>query len=349
MDFNKLIHDLYPWMSFAIAFSTVVLAGKMVLFLAFRQLSRLAARTAGNWDDDLLHALRRPLSFLVYIGALAAGLQFAPEAVTLTKGHWNLFRLAMVFWIFWTLWLTSTALLRSSLTHDWSEEARNLVLLLFRVVILLLSILGLAETLGLSLTPVLASLGVGSLAVALALQDTLANFFAGIYLLIDKPVRVGDFVKIDESTEGTVQRIGWRSTWIAQTNRNVIVIPNNKLLSAQLVNYNLVQSECFLSLPVGVSYSADLEDVEKVLIDVATEVLKSEGIYDANNPPFVRYRQFGESSIDLSVGVQLQEISQQFMVRHKLIKAIHASFSQRGIDIPFPQRTVHLAQPPGAK
>jgi small-conductance mechanosensitive channel len=243
------------------------------------------------------------------------------------------------------LWRTSSALLRSNLTKNWSEEASSLVLLVIRIVIIALAALGAAEAMGLSLTPVLASLGIGSLAVALALQDTLANFFAGIYLLIDKPVRIGDYVKVDETTEGVVDRIGWRSTLLRQLNNNTVVIPNNKLLTSQLTNFNLVESECFISLPVGVSYDADLEQVEALLVNIATEVLTAENLLNSEVPPVVRFFNFGESSVDLNVIVQLNDIQQQLRVRHLLIKRIHAAFKAKGIETPYPQRTVHLLKP----
>lgn len=345
MDLNKYSAELYPWIYFGVVFLGLSIAGRLILFFGFKHLGRLAARSEGNWDENLIAAVRSPLRLMIWIGALAGGLQFAPEAVTLTPGHWNIFRLVLVFWFFWTLWRTASSLLRSNLTQAWSDEARSLVLLVVRVVIFIFATLGAAETLGLSLTPVLASLGVGSLAVALALQDTLANFFAGIYLLIDKPVRVGDFVKVDDSTEGVVDRIGWRSTLLRQLSNNTVVIPNNKLLTSQLINFNLVESECLLGLPIGVAYSANLEQVESVLLEVAKEVLKAEKIYSESVPPVVRFRSFGESSVDLSLVVQLKDIQQQAVVRHQLIKAVHAAFLQKGIDIPFPQRTLHFSKP----
>lgn len=339
----------FAWFYSLGAAAAVIIVGRVVLHYAVRNLRKIASRTTGTWDEQLIEALRKPMHWLIYIGALAAAAQFTPEIVQFKPIHWSIFRVALVLWMNWALWRTASTLIMSDLLHNWTDEARNLMLMVARVLIFILAMLGLADSVGISLTPVLASLGVGSLAVALALQETLANFFAGIYLLIDKPVRVGDYVKTDESTEGHIVRIGWRSTWLRTGPNNLVVIPNGKLLSSQLTNFNLGQSECFINLAIGVSYDSDLNHVESTLISTATEVLQSQGINFPADPPVVRFRNFGDSSIDMLLVVKLQDITQQAVVRHQLVKRIHQVFKEQKIDIPYPHRTLLFPKVPGTE
>lgn len=334
----------FAWIYSVIAAAVVLVGGKAILHLAVRNLRKVAERTQGNWDNQLIEAVNRPMHALLVLGAIAAAAQFSPDLITIKAVHWSIFRAIMVLWFFWTLWRVISTLIMSDLFPSWTDEARHLLMLIARTVMAILAVLSIADSVGLSITPLLASLGVGSLAVALALQDTLSNFFAGVYLLIDKPVRVGDFVKIDGETEGHIVRIGWRSTWLKLPSNNLVVIPNGKLLGAQITNYNLQQSECFISVPIGVSYDSNLEFVEQTLIAAASQILHSQGLDFTTDPPLVRYKSFGESSIDLALVVKLQDITQNAVIRHLLIKRIHEVFREARIDIPYPHRTMLFPQ-----
>ena len=143
-----------------------------------------------------------------------------------------------------------------------------------RAVILLLAALSILGTLGVSITPLIASLGVGSLAIALALQPLLSNFFSGLEIVADKPVVVGQYVKLDSGQEGYVTKIGWRSTTVRLIGDNLVVIPNSKMAAAVITNYDLPESGQSLIVQVGVHYASDLDQVERVTCEVAREVLQ---------------------------------------------------------------------------
>lgn len=334
----------FAWLYSIIAAAVVLVGGKTILHFAIRELRKIASRTEGNWDNQLIEALNKPMHYLLIIGAAAAAAQFAPDLVSVKPLHWSVFRIVMVMWFFWVLWRVVSTMIMSDLFPSWTDEARNLLMLIARTVMLILTVVSLADAAGLSITPVLASLGVGSLAVALALQDTLSNFFAGVYLLIDKPLRVGDFVKIEDATEGHIVRIGWRSTWLKLGSNNLVVIPNAKLLAAQITNFNLQQSECLINVPVGVGYDSNLDFVEKTLIALAAQVMHAQGLDFAADPPIVRFLRFGDSSIDLHLTVKIQDITQGALVRHLLVKRIHEVFREARIDIPYPHRTLLFPQ-----
>ena len=129
--------------------------------------------------------------------------------------------------------------------------------------------------LGIDVTPLVAALGVGGLAVALGLQDTLSNLFAGVFVLLSKPVRVGDYVKLESGQEGYVEDVGWRSTRIRQIRNNMVVVPNRLMVDTIITNYYMPEHEMSVPVQVGVHYDSDLEDVEKVTCEVAQEIMNT--------------------------------------------------------------------------
>jgi small-conductance mechanosensitive channel len=199
------------------------------------------------------------------------------------------------------------------------------------------------DSLNISITPLLTTLGIGGLAVALAFKDTLANFFAGLYVLADRPIRVGDFVKIEGGPEGYVESIGWRSTRIRTLANNITILPNSKVSESMITNYFLPDRRTSLLLPIGVSYQSDPRKVEAILLEEALRASREvEGLLP-DPAPFVRLNPgFGESSLDFTLICQVREFVDQYAVQHELRHRIFARFQKEGIEIPYPQRTVHL-------
>lgn len=211
-----------------------------------------------------------------------------------------------------------------------------------RVLIFVVGFLVILQTLGVSITPMLTALGVGGLAVALALQDTLSNLFAGIHIIAAGKVKLGDYVKLESGEEGYVTDISWRDTTIRALPNNIIIIPNSKLASAILTNYYLSQSEMSVIIQVGVSYDSDLAQVEKVTIEVGKEVLKSVEGGVSEWQPFIRYHTFDDFSINFSVILRAKEFVSQYLIKHEFVKKLHERYKQEGIEIPFPIRTVFM-------
>lgn len=214
-----------------------------------------------------------------------------------------------------------------------------------RLLILLIGIFIILQNLGISITPLVTALGIGGLAVALALQDTLSNLFAGFHIIASKQVRPGDYVKLDTGDEGYVTDVNWRNTVITPLPaNNIIIIPNSKFASAIITNYNLPEKKIWVPVQVGVSYNSDLEKVEKITLEVAKETVKevAGGVLDFE--PLIRYHTFGESSILFTVRMLVDEFSSQFPVKHEFIKRLHKRYKEEGIEIPFPTRTIYLKQ-----
>lgn len=198
-----------------------------------------------------------------------------------------------------------------------------------------IGILVLLESFGVSISPLITALGVGGLATALALQDTLANLFSGINILVSKQIKMGDFVRLSTGEEGHVVDMNWRNTTIRTPTENMVVVPNQKIASSIMTNYAQPFAECSISIPIGVSYESNLDHVEKVTAAVAKEILQENEGGVKTFEPFVRYGSFAESSINFNVILRVKTVTDQQLIRHEFIKRIYTRYQQEGIIIPF--------------
>lgn len=211
-----------------------------------------------------------------------------------------------------------------------------------KIAVFVIGFLVVLDSLGISITPMLTALGVGGLAVALALHDTLSNLFAGIHVIASQQMRVGDFIRIDTGQEGYVTDIAWRNTTIRSLANNIIVMPNAKLASAVVTNFNMPQPEMSILVEVGVSYASRLEKVEQVTIEVAKAVMNEVRGGVPGFEPSIRYHTFGDSSVNFTVVLRVREFVDQHLIRHEFVKRLHRRYKEEGIEIPFPIRTVYM-------
>jgi small-conductance mechanosensitive channel len=216
-----------------------------------------------------------------------------------------------------------------------------------RLVVLVIGGLVLLGSLGIAITPILTALGVGGLAVALALQDTLTNLFAGMHLLADKPIRVGDYVKLStENAEGYVIDVGWRSTRLRMLQNNVVIVPNAKVAQSVITNYDMPEPRMALGMKISVAYDTDVDRLEAVLLEeVAAAVGRVPGLL-ADPPPSVRFIPgFGDYSLDFTLSCHVASFVDQYLVQHELRRRILRRFRAEHIDIPFPTQA-HIELPP---
>jgi small-conductance mechanosensitive channel len=212
-----------------------------------------------------------------------------------------------------------------------------------RGTVLVVGLLVLLDALGVEITPILTALGVGGLAVALALQDTLSNLFAGVHLLADKPIRVGDYVKIADAVEGYVVDVGWRSTRVRMLQNNVVIVPNKRVAESIITNYDMPERRMALLVPVSVGYDCDPERVERVLVDEARRAAGEVPGLLADPPPLARLIPgFGAYSLDFTLVCQVASFVDQYPVQDELRKRILRRFQAEGIGIPYPVRTVEV-------
>jgi small-conductance mechanosensitive channel len=204
----------------------------------------------------------------------------------------------------------------------------GLIFALVRSIIITLGFITLLSSLGIPVVHFITTLGVGALAVSLALQGTLSNFFSGLNILLSKQIKIGDFVRLESGEEGFVQDITWMNTVIRRLDNNTLVIPNSRLVNSILLNYKSL----LITVSITVSYNSDLEKVEKETLKVAKEVQRSVKGADQNFEPSVRYQSFGDLGVTFNVMLKVVDPIYQSVLKHELIKRIKQAFYEQGIE-----------------
>jgi small-conductance mechanosensitive channel len=194
---------------------------------------------------------------------------------------------------------------------------------------------------GVDISLLVASLGIGGLAIALALQPTLSNYFAGIYIASDKTIRLGDYIELDPERRGHIERMTWRSVWIRTLTENMVIVPNSKLSESTIINYSQPKNSMLIKVPVGVAYGSDLDKVERVSLKVARRILKRVGGSAEGEEPFLRFREFGDSNINFIVLFKIKKWEYQYEIIDEYIKALKKEFDKEGIEISFPCRNLY--------
>jgi small-conductance mechanosensitive channel len=198
------------------------------------------------------------------------------------------------------------------------------------------------DSLGVSISPILAGLGLGGLAVALAVQPTLSNFFAGTFVVTDGGLRPGDFIEVDDTHSGYVESVGWRSTKIRSIFNNLVIIPNSKMADSIVTNFYSPTPAMNVIIQCGVSYEANLIMVEEYVLEEARNLIDNSVHANKNIAPFFSYSNFGDSNIDFIVFLQAKDRLGTFKIKSELIKKIHERFNKEGIDINYPVRKIMM-------
>mgnify|MGYP006393809501 CR=1 FL=1 len=326
-----------------------ILVMLLIKRLMIGRIEGLLSRTSFKLDSLLIRAASFPLT--VVIVAINLGLLagiFDPDSVLSADTDKTLALiqklLLIVAVILFVDRLCNGAVEFYSPNSEMLRSSKSIVRGILRGLIFGLGVLVLLGTLGISVTPIIASLGITSLAVALALQPTLENFFSGVQLVIDKPIRVGDFIELESGEQGFVEKIGWRSTWVRMLPNNIVIMPNSALSDSKIINYYYPAPEMSVLVEVGVHYDSDLAHVEEVTVDVARQVLKDHEWGVDSFDPFVVFHTFDSSSINFTVVIRVEEFFKQFLLKSAFIKALHKRYAEEGIVIPYPIRAVNLDQ-----
>ncbi len=218
----------------------------------------------------------------------------------------------------------------------------NLIRKMVQIALLIVGLLLILDQFHYRATALFASVGLASLGLGLALQDTMSNFFAGIWLAMDRPITPGDYVELDSGQAGWVEEIGWRHCKLRTWDDTLLVVPNSRMASAVLVNRSLPQPATSVYVACGVSYESDLEKVERVCVEVAREVQQSVEGAVPDWEPFVLFEAFADSNINFTVALRVRDPARARFIRHEFIKRLKARFDAEGIEINYPVRTVYL-------
>lgn len=343
--FQRDLSVMGDWTLALVVLGLWLVLGFILLRGFFSVLNKAVSGTSHFFDNMILKGLPLPAYLIWIIGGVMFASRFAP---VLAEDEAFMIKVLKIVLMVALVYLADNLLqgLLKDLEnrHGDLKHSHLLFSALVRVGVWSLGILVVLASLGINITPLLASLGVGSLAVALALQSTLANLFSGMYLLVDKPIRVGHYIKLPTGEQGGVESIGWRSTRVRLIDTTTLVIPNSKLAEERILNYHLPNDLCSFFVELGVDYDSDLEKVERVTLETARSVQKNVRDADPNFEPAVSFHSFADSSINLNVLLSARQYPSTILLRHAFIKAIHARYREEGITIPFPQRTVEIKE-----
>ncbi len=341
------------------AFGALILAIALVLAgLVHPVLTRFAkgitARTKTTLDDLLVEAVSRPLFLLV----LAQGLFLALTTTTFLD-RWQdyvnrAWLVAILALVFYGLQRVLSAVIRwygqemaSRTGSKLDEKLLPLVRRFITIAIYTVGALLVLDNLGVKLGPLIAGLGLGGLAVALALQPTLSNFIASAFVVADGAIGVGDFIELQGGPMGNVVDIGWRSTKVQTPEGNLVILPNAKLVDSIVTNYQAPTPEMNTVVACGVSYESNLARVERVALDVGKQVVQDlpDSVVVKTFEPILRFRDFGDSNINFILILRAKDRGNTFLLTHELVKRLHARFAQEGIEINYPVRKlVYVSQ-----
>jgi len=333
---------LSPWVQRAVFALGGILLGYLVERLVMERAHRLAASSRFKWDDLVVASLRRlPTVWLgsggVYIAVTIGDLP--PVVVSTVQSVLMVLVIGSV--AVGGMRLAGGAVETLSSRSHGAIRSPTLVVNLARGAVGILGVFIILQNLGIDITPLITALGIGGLAVALALQDTLGNLFAGVQIILSRQVRPRDYVQLSSGEEGWVTDVMGRNTTI-QTfpDGNLVSVPNSLLASSIVKNFSFPRTALWVSIEVGVSYDSDLDEVERVTLAVAEEVLEEldEGV--SGETPVMLFHTFADSSINFDVRMMVHEFKSQGPLRHEFIKRLHRRFNEVGIEIPFPIRTV---------
>lgn len=339
MDKNLII-DIVLWL---VALPAGWFIGKILKATIFPPLHKLAQKTDNSVDDAFLTAIEKvivPLFWVVGVWIAYHYSNLFPEYKPDIKKGIIVFSIACTTWAagFLINELARMYLLRIGK----ALPETSIFTVIIKIGVYILGLLFIMHYLNIPIAPALTALGVGGLAVALALQDTLSNLFSGLQMLAAKKLKPGDYVRLDTGDEGFVEDISWRNTTIRALGNHIIIVPNSTMAGSIVKNYILPDSQNSVLVPVGVAYDSDLKQVEKVAIEVGTHIQQTIEGAVADHVPFIRYNEFGDSSINFNIILRAGDFVSQYLMKHEFIKALHERFDQEGIEIPFPIRTVHL-------
>jgi MscS family membrane protein len=360
MKFNFMLLDLQTYLNYQFWGNSLgqyliflaylvgsLLVGWISYFLLKKIIRRLVKKTATELDDVLLDSLRTPLVLAIILLGLHLGYQQLniPNKII----HW-LDHLAESFLII----LIAAFLLKSiqkiskhyttiyanTPNANLSLQILPLVKLVSRVIIIIVTIIWVISNMGYNVTSLLASLGIGGLAVALAAQDLLKNIFSGLIIMIDQPFKIGDWIKVREF-QGVVQQVGLRSTRIKTSAEEFITIPNHLITESSIVNLTKFATSR-ITFVLGLTYSSKVADIQEVK-NTITEILNTtEGVVKGNYE--LNFATFGAYSLELTLAFTFEgnTPNQQRTIRDKVNMQIKQDFDQKGIQIAFPTTTVYL-------
>jgi len=333
-----------PWI-LSLGIFTLSLILTVVIRWSLRFILRTVAQmTKTDVDDILIRAAKNVVTYAVPVIGLMAAL--TPLALQSVIPQRMLFTLLAVLLMRGAInlvgdlseWLETTAAKRNVSTLD--EGLLPLLRKTLKTIIAVIGVLIILGKWGIQIGPMVGALGIGGLAIAMALNSSLSNIFAGIQLILDRSINVGDKVKLESGDLGIVLDIGLRSTRLQTYDNEVISLPNSQLANAQVKNFTKPDATIRVTVDFGVAYGSKIAEVKKVVLDA----IKQLDDIMLEPEPQVLFLNMNDFSLDMSARVWVDDYSKQFEKRLEMTELVYNTLNESGIEIPFPTRTVYMKQ-----
>ncbi|MBC8521777.1 MAG: mechanosensitive ion channel family protein [Methanomicrobia archaeon] len=333
------------WFHFGLILATFAIHTKIAHIILVKYVRRIAARTKTDIDDIILKIVTKPVCIFI----MFAGFYFALGALSDLEKYSE--EIGGIFFVGSILLLSLiVSRILGVLVSHWLrvqkkyEKMPKLMGNVVAIVIYLMAFLMILDHFDIEINPLLAAFGLGGLAIGLALQNTLSNFFAGLHIITDRPINFGDYIEIEGGTSGFVEDIGWRSTRVRTLPNTLVIVPNSKLAESVIINNSQPVLEMSVVVQCGVAYESDLEKVERVTIDVAKQILETVPGAVKTFQPLVRFHTFGDSNINFSIILRVEEPATKYIVTHEFIKALKKRYDREGIEISWPVRKIYYGK-----
>jgi small-conductance mechanosensitive channel len=329
------------WLSPILIVTCAIIFGYLFKRFFHSKLKKITKMSKWEGDDILLNSLESQVVLWSFLFSLFLVFRDIP-----IKDEYSTFILIVIKILLIASVTHALAKLILGLFELWSKKqeggfpSTTIFTNIVKITIYVIGLLIILDSVNISIAPMLTALGVGGLAVSLALKDTLSDVFAGLHILLSKKVQPGDFVSLDSGEMGYIQNITWRNTKMLERTNNILHIPNTKLSSAIVKNYDSGDPSFSVKVFMGVDYNSDLEQVERVALEEANKLHSDMEETNKLSQPSFKFRGFGESSIDFAIYFRGNKYGDQNPIIHQFIKNIHKRFKKEKIQIPFPIRTI---------
>lgn len=342
----------FNWIDLAVSgiiLGMSILAALMFSKVVFRRLLRVGIVAGVNFDVKTVASVRVPCAiFIVLAGVYLALSALSPPLAVQVLIDKGCSVLAILNGAALVNGITAATLylVENRAQGSQPERASGWLFPLIRrgalMLIIAIAVMVSLDILGLNINPLVAGLGIAGLAVALALQPTLSNLFAGTYVISEGVIGVGDYIEMANGIDGFVVDVNWRSTRLRTRTNNLVVVPNSLFAETIVTNFNKPEESVNMIIPCGVAYESDLVDVERISLEVSNAVRDEHPEAEPEFEPRFFYQAFGDSNIDFVVVIRAQNRLAGFSVRSELIKRLHSRFAAEKITINYPARTLHF-------
>ncbi|MBU4031657.1 MAG: mechanosensitive ion channel family protein [Candidatus Thermoplasmatota archaeon] len=336
------------WGVFLTTVTVWLLIGILIYFILDPVVKQVTKKTKSNLDDNILAIIKGPIFWIVFTYGIVSSLGVLNLKWIYINSLNILFRSLLILlsgWMAYRIFKDILLYWGKKYSEKTKTTVDDVMLPLFEklgmVVIVIVAVILTLNLFGVDVTMLVAGMGVMGLVIAFAAQDTLGNFISGMFLLTDRPFKIGDIILMENGDYCKVQQIGMRSTKLYNTfDHDMIILPNSKIANEKVINLTEPDNKMKVRITVGVDYSTDIQKAKQIMLDAARD--HKDVIHEEDKLPFARLIDFGDSAVMLKLYTWVYNLDDQWRVGGELREEIFKRFKKEGISIPFPQRVVHI-------